>query len=92
LASSSANINTTAIRYTIHTKILKLGFKQVCASIFTQLCLGYSDQPHAILEHICQTSAGPNGQPLTVTNIQYYQHMMNAARPIAKQQCYEISA
>ncbi len=86
-----ANINTTAIRKTIHTKILKLGFKQICASIFTQLCPGYSNQPHAKLEHIRQTSIGPNGQPLTPTVVEYYQRMMNAVRSFATQQLYVIS-
>ncbi len=33
----NANIDTTTIRETIHTKILKLRFKQICALIFTQL-------------------------------------------------------
>ncbi len=37
-----ANINTTAIMETIHAKILRLGFKQMCTSIFKQLCLSYS--------------------------------------------------
>ena len=35
----NANINTTAIMESIHAKILKLGFKQICTSIFAQLCL-----------------------------------------------------
>jgi hypothetical protein len=56
-----ANIDTAAIRESIQAKILKLGFCQICSSIFTQLCPGYSDQPHAVLEHICQTSTGPDG-------------------------------
>jgi hypothetical protein len=86
-----ANIDTTAIRKTIHTKILKLGFKQICASIFTHLCPGYSNQPHAVLEHIQQTSIGPDGQPVTATVAEYYQRMMNAVRPFATQQCYVIS-
>jgi hypothetical protein len=86
-----ANINTTAIRETIHTKILKLGFKQICTSIFMQLRPGYSNQPHAMLEHIQQTSIGPNGQPVTATVMDYYQCMMNAVRPFATQQRYAIS-
>ncbi len=85
------NIDTNAIRKTIHAKNLKLGFKQICASIFTQLCPGYSDQPHAVLEHIRQTSTGPDGQPVTATVIEYYQRMMNAIRPFATQQRFAIS-
>jgi hypothetical protein len=87
----NANINTNAIRNTIHAKILELGFKQICRSIFTQLCPRYSDQPHAVLEHIRQTSTDPNGQPVTATVIEYYQRMMNAIQPFAMQNRYTIS-
>jgi len=70
---------------TIHAQILCLGFKQICTTIITQLCPGYSDQPHAILEHIFQTSTGPDGQPVTSTVIEYYQCMLNATHPFAMQ-------
>jgi hypothetical protein len=36
-------------------------------------------------------SIGPNGQPVRATVIDYYQSMLNAARPFATQQCYAIS-
>ena len=62
-----ANINVGSICETIQAKILRLGFWQICASIFVQLCPGYSDQPHAVLEHIHQTSVGPDGQPVTTS-------------------------
>jgi hypothetical protein len=88
---SNANIDTTAICERIHTKISKLGFNQICASIFVQLCPGYSNQPHAILEHIHQISTCPDGQPVTATVIEYYQRMMNVVRPFATQQRYAIS-
>jgi hypothetical protein len=85
------NIHTTAIMDTIHAKILKLGFKQICASIFTQFCLGCSHQPHAALEHILQTLIGPDGQPVSATVNKYYQQMMNATWPFTTQQRYAIS-
>ncbi len=87
----NANIDTSAICEMIHAKILKLGFKQICASFFMQLCPGYSNQPHAVLKHICQTSTGPDGQLVTATIIKYYQHMMNTGRPFATQQRYANS-
>jgi hypothetical protein len=34
---------------------------------------------------------GPNGQPVTVPNIKYYQCMMNTVRPFETQQRYSIS-
>jgi hypothetical protein len=87
----NANIDAVTVCETIHAKILCLGFKQICASIFAQLYPGYSDQPHAVLEHICQTSTGFDGQPVTATVIEYSQRMLNAARPFATQARYAIS-
>ncbi len=75
----------------IHAMILCLLFRQICASIFVQLCSGYSNQPHAVLEHIYQTSTGSDGQLVTATIIEYYQRMLNAACPFATQACYAIS-
>ncbi len=75
----------------IHLKVLKLGFKQICKSIFQQLCPRYSDQPHAALEHIRQTSIGPNGQMVTSTTVKYYQRMLNASRPFAREANYAVS-
>ena len=86
-----ANIDAGSIRETIQAKILRLGFRQICASIFVQLCPGYSDQPHAVLEHIRQTSVGPDGQPVTASVLDYYQRMQNATRPFQMQERYPIS-
>jgi hypothetical protein len=88
----NADIDAVTIHERIHTKILYLGFKQICVSIFVQLCSGYSDQPQAVLEHICQMSTGSDGQLVTATIIEYYQHMLNPARPFATQAPYAISA
>ena len=86
-----ANIDTVTLRASIHAKIWRLGWRQIMTSIFTQLCPGYSDQPHAVLDHIKQTSIGPDGQVVTASVIEYYQRMLNAARPFATQQQYAIS-
>jgi hypothetical protein len=66
-----ANINAITARKNIHTKVLYPGFKQIAASVFVQLCPGYSDQPHAVLEHIRQTLTGADGQPVTASIIEY---------------------
>ena len=79
-----ANIDAGSIRETIQAKILRLGFRQICASIFVQLCPGYSDQPHAVLEHIRQTSIGPDGQPVTASVLDYYQRMQT---PLVHSRC-----
>ena len=86
-----ANIDVGSIRESIQAKILRLGFRQICASIFVQLCPGYSDQPHAVLEHIRQTSVGPDGQLLTTSVLDYYQRLLNASRPFLAQERYPIS-
>ncbi len=86
-----ANIDAVAICENIHMKILHLSFKQIAASIFVQLCPGYSNQPHAVLEKIFQMLTGANGQPVTASVIDYYQRMMNAVRPFATQRQYAIS-
>jgi len=88
---AEANVDAETIRDTIQAKILKLGFKQICSSIFQQLCPGYSDQPHAALEHIRQSAPGPDGQMVTESVIEYFQRMMNAAQPFATEQTYAIS-
>jgi hypothetical protein len=84
-------VDDTTIIEVIQAKILKLGFKQIYASIFQQLCPGYSNQPHAAIKHICQSAPGPDGQIVTATTIEYYQRMLNAARPFTTQTTYPIS-
>jgi hypothetical protein len=88
---AKANVDDKTIRETINAMILKLGFQQTCASIFQQLCPGYSNQPHAAIEHICQTAQGPDGQLVTASVIEYYQRMLNALRPFATEKTYAIS-
>jgi hypothetical protein len=88
---NKVQIDYTSINETIQAKILKLGFKQICASVLQQLCPGYSDQPHAAIEHICQLVPGPDGQLVTAATIVYYKQMLNAARPFATQHTYAIS-
>jgi hypothetical protein len=88
---AEANVDAETICNTIQAKILKLGFKQICTSIFQQLCPGYSDQPHAALEHIRQLAPGPDGQMVTASVIEYYQRMMNATRPFATEHNFAIS-
>ncbi len=73
------DIDSNGLQEKIQTKILKLGFRQICHSIFLQFCPGYSDQPHAALNHICQSSTGPNCQLVMLTVIKFYQRLMNSA-------------
>jgi len=77
---AKANVDDKTIREMISAMILKLGFQQICASIFQQLCPGYSNQPHAAIEHIRQSAPGHDGQLVTASVIEYYQRMLNARR------------
>ena len=88
---ADANVDDKTIRETISAMILKLGFQQICASVFQQLCPGYSNQPHAAIEHIRQSAPGPDGQLVTASVIEYYQRMLNALRPFATEKTYAIS-
>jgi hypothetical protein len=62
------NIDSTTIKDQLISKLLLLGFNTIRASVFAVLCPGYSNQPHAVLDHICQASPGPDGQ-IVVTSI-----------------------
>lgn len=44
---TDVDINDMRLVEMIQAKILKLGFKQICVSIFQQLCLGYINQLNA---------------------------------------------
>ncbi len=81
---NNIQINDTLIVETIQAKILKIGLKQICASIFQHLCPGYSNQSHAAIRHVRQSLNGPDGQLVN-------QRMLNAARPFATQHTYAIS-
>ena len=50
-----ANTNSTAIGAEIDGKIFKLSRHQLCASVFNELCPGYSNQPQTKLKHIKQS-------------------------------------
>ncbi len=56
-----ANTDSTTVKDQLINKILVLGYDSICASVFAILCPGYSDQPHAILDHTCHVSPGPDG-------------------------------
>ncbi len=78
---AAANIDTTKHCDLLNSKILQLGFKQICTAMFKQLCPSYSDQPHAVIEHIHQSAPGPDGQLIVATVHEYFQCLQNASRP-----------
>jgi hypothetical protein len=62
-----ANTDSTTIKDQLIDKILVLGFDSICALVFAILCPGYSNQPHAILDHIRQASPGPDRQMIVIS-------------------------
>jgi hypothetical protein len=79
----NANTNSVMISEEIDGKILKLAWHQLCASIFNELCPGYSNQPQAVLEHIKQLYLDAKGNLVCTPVFAYYQQMMNAMHPFA---------
>jgi len=73
-----SNTDTHSIAADIDGKILKLAWHQLCASIFTKICPGYSIQPQAALEHIKQLFLESEGNLICTPIFAYYQRMMNA--------------
>jgi hypothetical protein len=79
----NATTNSTGIAMEVDAKILKLAWHQLCASIFNELCPGYSNQPQAALEHIKQSYLDAEGNLVCTPVFAYCQQMMNAMRPFA---------
>jgi len=77
------NTNSAGIGAKIDGKILKLVWHQVCASVFNELCPGYSNQPQAALEHIHQCYINSEGNSVCTSVFIYFQRMMNVMRPFA---------
>jgi hypothetical protein len=78
-----ANTDSIDLAAEIDRRILKLAWHQICASLFAEVCTGYTSQPQAALDHIKQCYIDSNGNQVCVSVFTYYQHMMNAMRPFA---------
>jgi hypothetical protein len=59
---SSARTDSTELHSEIKAKILRLSFSMVCNALFLELCPGYSSQPHAAIDHICQMHTDCDGR------------------------------
>jgi hypothetical protein len=68
---TTAQTSGTALCTEINQKILWLAFRTVCHTLFLELCPGYSTQPHAALDHICQVHMDREGNQV-VSSIQFY--------------------
>jgi len=89
--ATSARTDSSAIRTEIQEKILRLASSSICHTMFTELCPGYSNQPHVALEHICQVHNDNNGNPVSSSVQAYYWQLLNASRPFTSQREYPVS-
>jgi hypothetical protein len=89
--ATSARTDSFAIQNKIQEKILCLAVVSICQIMFTGLCPGYSNQPHATLEHIHQVHTDKDGNAVSSSVQAYYQQLMNASRPFSSQREYPIS-
>ncbi len=59
--------------------------------LFNQLCLGYSKEPHAALDHIRQTYEDAEGNIIFQPVFDYYQQILSASCPFIDQDPLPIS-
>jgi hypothetical protein len=88
---TTARTSGTALRTKIDQKFLRLAFCTVCHTLFLKLCPGYSTQPHAALDHICQVHMDREGNQVVSSIQSYFQQLMSAARPFTNQRDFPIS-
>jgi hypothetical protein len=89
--ATSARTDSFAIRVDIQEKILRLAAASICQMMFTELCPGYSNQPHAALDHIRQVHNDKDGNAVSSSVQAYYQQLMSASRPFSSQREYPVS-
>jgi hypothetical protein len=79
----AANTYSNDVNLEIDWKILKLAWHQICASVFAEICTGYTNQPQAVLDHIKQSYVNRDGNHVCISVCAYYQRMMSTMRPFA---------
>jgi hypothetical protein len=60
--------------------------------MFTKLCPGYSNRPHAALDHIRQVHSNKDSNKVSSLVQAYYQQLLNASHPFLSQREYPVSA
>jgi hypothetical protein len=88
---TTARTDGTALRSKIKGKILRLTYPTICNTLFLELCSGYSNQPQAALDHICQVHFNRDGNQVVSTVQAYFQQLMNASRTFSSQREFPIS-
>jgi hypothetical protein len=88
---TTARTDGALLRSAIKGKILRLAYATICNTLFLELCPGYSNQPHAALDHIRQVHYDRNGNHVVSSVQAYFQQMMNASSSFSSQQEFPIS-
>jgi hypothetical protein len=88
---ATANTDANAFAIDSKRKILKIAWHQICTSIFNVICPEYSNQPQAALEHIKQSYQDGDGNIVCTPVFAYYQRMMNAMQPFARDERFPVS-
>ncbi len=86
-----ARMDGTALQSKIKGKILRLAYPTICNTLFLKLCPGYSNQPHAVLDHIHQVHMDRIGNQVVSTVQAYFQQMMSVLRPFSSQHKFPVS-
>ena len=86
--ATGARTESFAIKTEIQEKILRLAFASICQTMFTELCPGYSIQPHAALDHIRQVHTDRDGNPVSSSVQAYHQQLMSTSRPFLSRREY----
>jgi hypothetical protein len=63
----AANTDSIDLAAKINRRILKLAWHQICASMFAEVCMGYTSQPQAALDHIKQCYIDSDGNQVCVS-------------------------
>jgi hypothetical protein len=87
---NQATTDKLSVRSTLNKAVLCLALSTIYALVFEALCPNYTTEPQAAVEAITQTRLDAEGNPVTSSVAQYYQLLMQAARPFFNQPDFPI--
>jgi hypothetical protein len=88
---TSTKTDSTAIQAEINSKITRLATPSILNHLFNQLCLGYSKEPYAALDHIRQTYEDANGNTTYLSLYNYITQILAASQPFMDQEILLVS-
>jgi hypothetical protein len=88
---TAAKAYSTIIEAEINRKVIRLATPSVIDHLFNQLCLGYSKEPHAALNHIRQMYNDSNCNTVFSSVFEFYTQILAASCPIINQEVLPIS-